>query len=837
VTAAATNHKTGEIWLGQGYLDNGSPRILKFDPTVSTTEFFDYSNGLESIGSGIGNLPINVIVYEEKLDIVIVGTDMGFFYRSNLMNEWKELGQGLPLVRVNDIYVNWNTFEIYVATYGRGCFKIAIPCCEDNSEIPVDKNIITNEVHEYESRFINENWIIKTGNSVTLTGCDYSFCEDCKIIIEPGASLIVDKTKLGPGCKNATWLGIEVWGDPMSYSSKTVQGYIDIKNSYLINAYNAILTGKFADNTRNGGLVFSTDNEFINCRFGVNIKPYGSPTMYNQSIIQTTKFIYKDLLWAGNGLNHHIAIVQTYGVRIIGCDFINISGNAANMDRGRGIQCVDGSFRLTGYVEYGPGQKPCEIPESEIRKNTFYGLSQGVNTIDFFQTPDKYSIISESNFKNCNTSVWINSTGVKKVNRNYIEVDQGLYDQDPLLYYNFQPIGIYSVDIGDLLIDSNHIKILPDYNKAEGFSGIYIKNTSAATQTRFAYMNIVEVDPLLGGPIEPLFSGNNQSYGLRYEESNPLIDIGCNTFGRLNYDLYFDVNPIIGEVVPNTLPVNSSFDYTDVFSDYDVTNTFNGYSNFQIIPSSQHIINAANFPSPLPRSFNIGTYASGNLGFSFTADNHLNYCHLTNRCAIQEYARTEPGQQEVLIGDGEIIYPGDNGNDFELKVDDDLGLVDNSQNSVLGQIDSNVQAIEFARIISDNYKKGNSIDMMAPDELLKIKGLFCHLESDERKKARVILQLNNSEVPECKIEEKTIQKDMMVYPNPNRGTFLIKFELGDKSNGIIEIKSSLGQALKTYPIESNSGTLEVMANWAPGIYFVTLTIQGGERITKAVSIY
>lgn len=58
---------------------------------------------------------------------LILGTDLGAFYRAPGSTQWQLLGTGLPTTAVTDIEYSANDNAIYAATHGRGIWKTTVP--------------------------------------------------------------------------------------------------------------------------------------------------------------------------------------------------------------------------------------------------------------------------------------------------------------------------------------------------------------------------------------------------------------------------------------------------------------------------------------------------------------------------------------------------------------------------------------------------------------------------------------------------------------------------------------------------------------------------------------
>jgi hypothetical protein len=54
---------------------------------------------------------------------VYIGTDIGVFYRDDVLNAWVAFRNGLPTAPVTDLRINVSTGKLRAGTYGRGIWK------------------------------------------------------------------------------------------------------------------------------------------------------------------------------------------------------------------------------------------------------------------------------------------------------------------------------------------------------------------------------------------------------------------------------------------------------------------------------------------------------------------------------------------------------------------------------------------------------------------------------------------------------------------------------------------------------------------------------------------
>jgi PKD repeat protein len=77
-----------------------------------------------NISSGLPNLPVNCIVYQNgSPDGIYVGTDVGVYYRDNTTGGWTGFSNGMPNVPVFELEIQYSSQRLRAATYGRGLWE------------------------------------------------------------------------------------------------------------------------------------------------------------------------------------------------------------------------------------------------------------------------------------------------------------------------------------------------------------------------------------------------------------------------------------------------------------------------------------------------------------------------------------------------------------------------------------------------------------------------------------------------------------------------------------------------------------------------------------------
>jgi len=71
----------------------------------------------------IPDIPVNCMVVDSSTGTKYIGTDAAVLYKDSTMLGWALYNTNLPTVHVEDLQINYNTNEIWAATYGRGMWK------------------------------------------------------------------------------------------------------------------------------------------------------------------------------------------------------------------------------------------------------------------------------------------------------------------------------------------------------------------------------------------------------------------------------------------------------------------------------------------------------------------------------------------------------------------------------------------------------------------------------------------------------------------------------------------------------------------------------------------
>ena len=105
-------YNAAKIWVT--YSGYGTPHVLSCDvPSSTWTE----------VNAGLPDVPVNCIIIDTATAVKYIGTDIGVYYMDTFMTSWAPFTTGMPVVRVNDLEIDYHTGTIWAATYGRSLWS------------------------------------------------------------------------------------------------------------------------------------------------------------------------------------------------------------------------------------------------------------------------------------------------------------------------------------------------------------------------------------------------------------------------------------------------------------------------------------------------------------------------------------------------------------------------------------------------------------------------------------------------------------------------------------------------------------------------------------------
>ena len=315
--------------------------------------------------------------------------------------------------------------------------------------------ISSNETWDFAYKSYNDI-VVESGSILTIT-CRLEMVPEAKIIVEPGARLVIDRgiitsARCGGKDHEGYWQGIEVWGD--KYNSQIPvdpqtglrihQGEVQVINGGTIeNAINAIWAIKRNSNgtmdwDKTGGVIILDSANLINNNFDVwigayhNLLPNGILETRNHSSISNSRFEKNDNMLEGYDGYAFIGLWDVGIISIKGNSFKNLKTNLDTDKRGRGIVAYSATINLTDYCPssgsiYEPisqtqATSAYPTPCVDAVRNHFEGLYYGVWASNVTGLPNSIIHIDRANFKNVYHSIYIQNAQHASITRCDFEI-------------------------------------------------------------------------------------------------------------------------------------------------------------------------------------------------------------------------------------------------------------------------------------------------------------------------------------------------------------------------------------------------------------------------------
>ncbi len=500
---AANEDHPKHVWVTVGGFSSGNKVFFSSDAGNSWT----------NISTGLPNLPVNTIAYQEGSEYMLyAGTDGGVYYWDGTLTsgEWRCYNNGMPTVIISDLKINYCAGKLVGATYGRGLFEVDL-----KEALAIGAQSINSNTTWSGYQHLKNDLTILSGKTLTVTGT-VNIARNVKIYVQAGARLVVDGGTLTNQC-GAMWGGIEVWGNknlsqlPLNNSP---QGYAEFKNGAVVeNALTAVQLAKSNDQNATGGLVIAEESTFRNNRTAVNFVNYRnylpgtSPKVYvgNASRFTDCDFITdKQLNDPDANPFAFVSMWKVDGLRFIGCRFQNTSNHYASADRGKGIYSVDGDYDVYGLCT--AQSSPC--PAGSLVPCEFSGLYAGIHAEG---SNPLYTIsASDAEFADC-------FAGILAQGQDYAEITGCKFDVDEF-------VGLYLDGCSDYLVERNTFHSVPA--NAAGLRGL-IARSSGSKANKINNNEFIYMDVAL----------------LAWEDNDgPTVSDGlqmlCNSFTHCAYDIY-----------------------------------------------------------------------------------------------------------------------------------------------------------------------------------------------------------------------------------------------------------------------------------------------------------
>jgi hypothetical protein len=504
-----------EIWVTFA-LAKGGPKV--FHSTDGGDTWEKYAEGIPE------SIPINEILYDEHNEILYAATDIGVWYRERSGIQWQAFNSGLPFKIVTDLEINYCASKLRASTYGRGIWESDI--------IQIDKEISGTETWS-SPKIQSSNLRLLAGSQLTITD-EVSFTKNTKLVVEPGAKLIIDGGVLKNSCGN-TWKGILVMGNSGLPQWNTAnQGYLEILNNGVIeNAEVGISVGTDRSRNQAGGIVKINGAVFRDNIIGIKFYEYQNYAFIPEIVTPNASYIYNCTFETTNNL-YDIDLAPEEFIYLIGVDGVSTYNCTFN----------NNAHNLYPYQFLGKGVKMisanCSVTESEFN-NLRYGI--------FVQGTSDFSALTlkENIFTDNVTGIYAEAAGDYKIYYNdfYVnDIAQGEYEYGIEAYYNNETF----------LIEENNFYGDNPLNSVIGINAINNNSNQNLYKNKFYDVH----------------------YGIRLS-NNPLLQVECNEFEFSGYGPFYGVH---------LEPDGAYWAIGQI--DYPAGNKFNGYFTYQLIAQNDY---------------------------------------------------------------------------------------------------------------------------------------------------------------------------------------------------------------------------------------------------------
>lgn len=329
--------------------------------------------------------------------------------------------------------------EDYVAKYANGS---SAGCCTfDEGIAATNLTINSSTTWSQYNNFVVSGTVEIASGTFNIVDSEIHFGPNGKIIIHPGAKLVVQNSTLTSGNCGDFWKGIELQGNAGAPQNFFSQGQLIIDQSVIENALQGVSVygtlGSQIDWSKTGGIIKSTNSTFKNNWKDVAFLSYTFP---NDSRFTETEFITTQTLKNGVDPGWHVTMYDVNGVIFEGCEFRNTVPQASNFHKGSGIKSIDSKFSLTGLCVSSPCQN---IIHSSIN-NLDFGVDATGSNLN--QAVD----VSFVNFTNVIRGIQLTGTRNSRVIENNIQLNNSLNLNDEV-------VGIHLISCEKHEVENNMI--------------------------------------------------------------------------------------------------------------------------------------------------------------------------------------------------------------------------------------------------------------------------------------------------------------------------------------------------------------------------------------------
>lgn len=458
---AIDGNNTNRFWASYGGYTNNK-KIIYFDGSNWQNLTIDSNNTLDG-------LSLSQVEWVGRPDnMLLLGTNCGVYYKTDNMTNWTKLN-GIPNVKVKEIVLQPEINKFLVATYGRGLWRGNIPCDISGGDIIISSNTTWNA-----DQLIPNELIIEPGATLTINNSDVTFASQKRLIVKNGAKLILNSSTLNSRCTEK-WAGVEVWGDTSHTQIETYQGKIEMYNSLIANAHEAVQLWKPNDYGKTGGMIYAENSTFRNNRRAIalvsfqNLHPvFGIESDYAANFKQCV-FENDGNYFPDNPFHTFVSMWDVRGVKFRACIF-----DAGDFEQSA-IYAIDAGFKVESICNGAIGPDGC-LP-ADLERCEFYNFDKAIETQNSFAASLYPVNIQHAYFYNNNYGVWANGLeNVLTVKTSEFIVGKHGTNKEKQICGSFFGRGIHVQASTGFFIENNNFAPVSDANLGDDLIGIVAMN-------------------------------------------------------------------------------------------------------------------------------------------------------------------------------------------------------------------------------------------------------------------------------------------------------------------------------------------------------------------------
>jgi len=710
---------------------------------------------------------------------------------------------------------------------------------------------------------------IRVVNGAILTiKCEVQMPPGGRIVVEPGGKLIVDGGHITSYHQRANWSGIETIGNNTMPVQPQYQGSIELKNGAIIEN-GSLRNFSWENGAQGGGIIKAANSHFYNCWRAVELNGYGNFSYGTNCLFEKCTFtVDKDasyLFLTGTPTTQFTSFDTKKGVAIRNCSFINEIPYDLHSQKSRGTAI---GIAATGAT---------------ISNSTFEGFRDGIVSNGYTGIPTRNTVIYQNSFNHITNNITLGAGAYGDVRGNTITNMFNYQDGHTVRIGN----GIYLDNTkGSYVGCDNSINGLTDGGEwqSKGRAGIIINNSAGggAIVKRNLFSNlgmatqIRQHNPLLSVHCNQ-YNNNNIAWLVTGGTGQSLQDqgTGCgpaetragnifsgNAEGIVNYldgkYKYYAFSSSLGDA---EYPLNSS--------NHNTTGAGVVIYSCPFVEASDPNSQCNQFREcsvMLGRGLSTGEL-SGLLSEAVSRFRELDgwkstaseaqvlagdivriYNELDNTAAVQSFLEEASG---TLYNDNayKLLIP------LYIETAQYSKAIEAAEGLTLSDRERNAYA-SYYTIIAKLKIENRRIDALTPEEL----GTVTALAADSLEVsafARGLLESGYGKAWEHVIDEEPLSSIPIArgaaapeqgnasklgdaVPNPANSKAVIQVyitAIDAETVPTLVLRNLSGKAIASFDLKEGDNTIRVNTrNFAPGLYFYSLVINGSTQETKKLSI-